>query len=65
MEKYLSKYLDVKIEGYGQIDASQVDKVDAPSQLDPFWTICFKDGEVINTTMPVLVHYKWEEVPNE
>lgn len=59
-------YIEVKIDGaYPQIDTTHVIDVNAPSTEEPFWTIFFKDGERINTTFPVLVHWKWEEVPNE
>lgn len=58
-------YTDIKIEGCTQIAVSEVKEVLSPEIETPFWTITFNDGEVINTTMPVLVAWRWEEVPNE
>jgi hypothetical protein len=63
MRMAIQKFLGVVISDHGQIDASQVEKISYPDNKGPFWSIFFKDGEIIDTTMPVLVHWRWEEVP--
>jgi hypothetical protein len=59
------KFLEVKIDGYIQIDTTHIIDVDAPTTEEPFWTIYFEDGERINTTFPVIARWKVGGPDNE